>query len=201
MIRNSHLVDAQFQARHFCYDLWLEAEAAFFNRDALDNFSAEGFETGLHVGEVQIRTHVGEQREEAVANGMPEVEDTVCLRADEAGAKNDICAVFQDRLEYNRVFRRVVFEIGILDDNDGSGGMGDTGAKRGTLALVGVVAEGLQGGSPPGTKSGMWNVRRGLGLSKLLEDSPSAISRSIVNDDELRDMWLSQNFADNSLDG
>ena len=144
VVRNGHLVNAQLQARYFGYDLWLEAEAAFFNSNALDNFSAESFETGLHVREVQIRTHVGEQCEEAVTNGMPEVEDTVCLRADEPGAKNDICAVFQDRFEHNRVFRRVVFEIGILDDNDGSGGMGDAGAKRGTFALVGVVAEGTK---------------------------------------------------------
>ena len=79
MIRNGYLVDAQLQARHFGYDLWLEAEAALFNSNALDNSSAEGFETGLHVGEVQIRTHVGEQCEEVVANGMPEVEDAVGL--------------------------------------------------------------------------------------------------------------------------
>ena len=144
MVGDGDFIDAQLQARHFGYDLWLEAEAALLNSNALDNFSAEGFETCLHVGEVQIRTHVGEQCEEAVTNGMPEVEDSVCLGADEAGAKNDICAIFQDWLQHNGVFRRVVFDIGILDDIDWSSGVGDAGAEGSTFALVGVVAEGTK---------------------------------------------------------
>ena len=48
---------------------------------------------------------------------MPEVEDAMRLASHEAGSKNNICPIFDQRLEKDGVFGGIVFKIGILHDD------------------------------------------------------------------------------------
>jgi len=136
VIGNGDLVNTDTKSGNLGGDLGFKAEAVLFDFDALDNLATEGFVAGLHVRKVQVGKHVGEQREEAVADGVPEIKDPMGLGTNEAGAKDDIGAVFQNRFQQNGVFCGVVFKVGILNDNDGSGGMGDAGAEGSAFALV-----------------------------------------------------------------
>jgi hypothetical protein len=45
----------------------------------------------------------------------------VCAAAGKARAKNDVSLAIDDGLDEPRVFLRIVFEIGILHEDDGAG--------------------------------------------------------------------------------
>ena len=60
-------------------DFGLESEAVFLNVNGLNNFPPHGFVAGLHIRKVQISEHVGHEREEAIAHGVPEVEHAMFL--------------------------------------------------------------------------------------------------------------------------
>ena len=62
---------------------------------------------------------------------MPKVENPMSSTTHETGTENNICSIFNERLKENRVFRGVVFEIGVLDDHRIAGGSRDAGAQRG----------------------------------------------------------------------
>ena len=146
MVGDGDFVDAHAQTGNFGGDLGFEAEAVFLEMDALQDFASEGFEAGLHVGEVQVGEHIGEKREEAVADGMPEVEDAVRFGPDKTRAEHNIGAVFDNRGDHDGIFFGVVFEVGVLDDDDLCGGVGDTGAEGSSFALVDVVAKSAERG-------------------------------------------------------
>src|SRR5688572_28848220 len=57
-------------------------------------------------------------------------------RAKEARAVDDIGLAIEDRPNQLRVFVRVVFEVGVLDDHHVAGGFADAAPHRGALALV-----------------------------------------------------------------
>ena len=67
--------DAELHFGELGGDFWLEAEAVFFDGDGLDDFAAESFVAGFHVGDVEVAGHVREESEEAVAHGVPEAKD------------------------------------------------------------------------------------------------------------------------------
>ena len=56
----------------------------------MQEFAPKHFVTCLHVGEVQVCKHVGEQREEAVSHHMPEVNHSMRSAPQEPGAKHNI---------------------------------------------------------------------------------------------------------------
>ena len=42
-------------------DLRFKSESVFLNFNFLDDLSTKGLKTGFHIGEVQIRAHIGEE--------------------------------------------------------------------------------------------------------------------------------------------
>jgi hypothetical protein len=60
-------------------DFGLEAKAIFLDRDGLNDFPPNGFVAGLHIRKVQVGKHVRHEGEEAVAHGVPEVENAMFL--------------------------------------------------------------------------------------------------------------------------
>src|SRR5947209_5719172 len=102
-------------------DLRLEAEAIALERDLIQHRFAEDLVADFHVGEVEVREHVAEAREEAVAQRVPEVEHAMRLAAHEAAAEDHIRAILRDRQDQLDVIVRVIFQIGILHENDIAG--------------------------------------------------------------------------------
>ena len=71
-VRSSTVADADFvnpqlSARNLYRDLRLKSETIFLDWNRLNDFSAKGFVTGLHIGEVDI----GEALESKVRNPLP----------------------------------------------------------------------------------------------------------------------------------
>ena len=62
----------------------------FLEGYGLDEFAFENFVAGLHVGEVEIGCHVRQEGEELVAEGVPEIQHAVLVRADKAGAEDGV---------------------------------------------------------------------------------------------------------------
>ena len=123
------------EPRHLGRHLRLESEAVALEANSLDDLAAEDFVADLHVGQVQVGQHVREEREPLVRQRMPEIEDPVLL-ADEPRAEDDVGLILDDRLDELGILRRVVFEVGVLDDDDLAGGVAEPGAERGALSLV-----------------------------------------------------------------
>ena len=59
--------------------------------------------TCLHVSEVQVRKHVGEQREKSVSHHVPEVYDSMRPAAHEPRAKHNIGTILQNRFKKDRI--------------------------------------------------------------------------------------------------
>ncbi len=82
----------------------------------MQEFAPKHFVTCLHVSEVQVRTHVGQQREKAVSHHMPEVNHAVRPAAQEPGAEHNVGTILQNRCKKDGVFVRVILQVGVLND-------------------------------------------------------------------------------------
>ncbi len=56
----------------------------------MDQFAAEDFVAGFHVGEVDIGEHVGSQGEGSVTHAMPVIEDSVIVGGEEPAAVDSV---------------------------------------------------------------------------------------------------------------
>ena len=63
--------------------------------------------------------------------------------AHEAGAEDGIRFAFFDGAQEQRIFLRVILEVGVLDDNHIAGDGSETGAQGSTFALVDFVVDNL----------------------------------------------------------
>ena len=90
VVGDGDFVDASAGAGDLGDDLGFEAEALFLEGYGLDEFAFENFVAGLHVGEVEIGRHVRQESEELVAEGVPEIQHAVLVRADEARAEDGV---------------------------------------------------------------------------------------------------------------
>src|SRR5262249_17737084 len=75
-IRDRQLPDARVCLREACGDLDFEPEPIRCERQTLEQVAADELVTGFDVGEVQVAEDIGEQREEAIPDGVPEEEDS-----------------------------------------------------------------------------------------------------------------------------
>ena len=186
VVTDADLVDHGARTCDLGGDLGLEAEAIFLDLDFLNHLATENFVASLHVGEVEIGRHVGEQREKFVADHVPEIDDAVGVSAGETGAEDDVGLAVDDGFEEARVFVGVVFEVGVLDDDSVAGGSGDAGSERGAFALIDVVVD-------------YFGDERGdLGA----EDFAGAVGRAVIDDDDLhRGYGSGADAIDDGADG
>ena len=82
----------------------------------LDDLAPEDLVAGLHVGEVEVGEHVRQQRQELVAERVPEVQHAVRAPRQEARPVHDVGLAGLERLEQLAVLGGVVLEVGVLDD-------------------------------------------------------------------------------------
>jgi len=135
-IADADLVDAEATLRDLDGNFRFETEAVFYDGDGLKDFAAKHFVASLHVAEVDVGQGVGEKSEEPVANGVPEIEDSVRAGTEEAGPVDDVGFAFDERAEQKGIVGRIVFEVGILDEDEVSCGFLYATAESGSFALV-----------------------------------------------------------------
>jgi hypothetical protein len=180
-VRDRHLVDPGVHLGKLGGELRFHAEAARPDGDALDDVGAEDLVARLHVREVQVRDHVGEEGEELVRDVMPEVQDAAG-GAREARAVDDVGLALEDRRQELRIVAGVVLEIRVLDQHDVPGRLREAAPEGGALPLVGLLVVDpdlvLLVSSPEAPRL------RELGLEPA-EVVPRAVRGAIVDDDDL----------------
>ena len=112
---------------------------------------------------------------------MPVIQNAVrAAAAEKARAKHHVRLARQNRREQPVVFRRVVFQIRVLDDDDVRRRVRDAGAERRAFALIHLMPDELDA--------------RFI-LRERLELFPSVVGRTIIHDDELLHGSLRQHDA------
>src|SRR5262245_29137351 len=169
VIRDRHLVEFVFALENFGGNLRLEIEAVRFNMDVFDHVGAEDFITGLHVREDRVVKQVGDESEHLVADEMLEVERPRHLGARKTRAVDDVGAPFENGLYQLGVFGRVIFQIGVLNNNDVASGVSQRGPERRAFThILGVEIDLVR-----------------PGFAKVVQYLASAVLRRVVNDDQL----------------
>jgi hypothetical protein len=79
--------------------------------------------------------------EESIAEGVPEVEDTVRLARPESGADDDIGATLHERPDQTEKVLRVVLEVGILNGHEVAAGVLETGPQRSPFSPIVLVPD------------------------------------------------------------
>src|SRR5262245_7646407 len=74
---------------------------------------------------------------------MPKIKYSAGVATYEARPKDDVCFVFQNRTNKSRILIGIVFDIGLLNDYDVTGGSIDPRAQSGALTLVGLMIENM----------------------------------------------------------
>src|SRR5262249_20478382 len=128
---------------HLGRDFGLEAEAIGLQGDALKDFAAKDLVTGLHIGELEIGEDIREQGEKFVGDVMPEVVDALGT-AQKARAEDDVGATVDQRFEQLVVVARIVFEVGVLHQNDVARQFSEAAAQCGAFALIHLLEKNAQ---------------------------------------------------------
>src|SRR5687767_94057 len=136
-VRDRHLVDPPAGLRDLRRDLGLEAEAALPDYEAIEDLDAECLVAGPDVREIDVRQHVGEQRQQPVPDRVPEEEHAVRAAAKEARAEDDVGEPALDRVEEPENLARVVLEIRILHDDELTADLRESAAEG--RALPGIL--------------------------------------------------------------
>jgi hypothetical protein len=138
-----------------------------FNRSVI---RAKNLVAGLHVRQVQIAEHVGNQGEPLVDHGVPEGQHADLFAGHVARAEDGIGAAIEQRAQQARIFARIVLEVGILHDGEVAHGLADGRAHGRALASIALVP-----------------VEPDLsGLARQpLQNRVRAVSRTIVDDHQL----------------
>src|SRR5207237_4134917 len=111
-VGDGQLPDAGARLRQPCRELDLDPEALCPERQALEEVGPDELVARLHVREVQVGEHVGDEREEVVADGVPE-EQHAMKGSLEAGAVHGVALAVPDRPKQGGPPGWVVLEAGV----------------------------------------------------------------------------------------
>jgi hypothetical protein len=143
-VGDADLVDPPAAAGNLRGELRLDAEAVLLDGDAFDDVAAEALVARLHVREVEVGEHVGQQRERPVAERVPEVQDAMGSAAEKARPEHDVGDAFLERFEEHVVLAGVVLEVGILDDDVLAGDSRESAAQRRPFATIALVGHNVE---------------------------------------------------------
>ena len=131
-----------------------------------------------------VRT-VGKQCQEFVPDIMPEIVDA--LRATQkTRAIHDVGAPFENRCEQLLIIPRIIFEIGVLHQDDVAARLCKTPAQGCTFPAIPILkqeADFLQSKSSSTVLDGDLTLTRGLGLFKCLQQGACAVCGTIIDDE------------------
>jgi hypothetical protein len=184
-IRNGDFVNPPVAFCDFGGDFRFKPEAVGFQLDSLQDFAAENLVAGFHVRELEVGEDVGEKSEHLVGNVVPEIVDAL-RPAKKSRAEDDVGAAVDDGFKKLVVVARIVFEVGILDENDVAGDFGKATAESGALALIVSLKKDAEVAELDGIaaiESGSLGFAGGLELAELFEDLTSAVGGTVVDED------------------
>ena len=171
VVRDRHFVDAGAHPRDLAGDLRLDPEVARLQIQTIGDVADEHLVAGLHVRQVQVGERVGQERQQPVADRVPEIQDAMpARRSQKSRTVDDVGLAFEDGLEQQRVFARVVLEVRVLDDDDIAGGLAEAARHGGALALILRLQEHAHAVVPV----------------ELGQNRPRPIPRPVVDDDDFR---------------
>src|SRR5439155_16595210 len=90
LIADAHFINSQAALSYFDGNLWLKSKTVFFNWYRLDHLSAKHFVAGLHVAEIDIGQAIRKQRQEPIADGVPEIKYAVGSAAQKTRAVHHV---------------------------------------------------------------------------------------------------------------
>src|SRR5713101_127503 len=140
MVRDRHLVDPYPELGGLDHQFGLDVEAAGTQAEPLEHGHPKDLIADFHVAQVEIRHEIADRGQEAVGEEVPVVEHPV-LPAVEAVAEHHVSPVLQDRTQERRIVARIVFEVGVLDQDDLAARTGEAGTEGGPLATVFLVGD------------------------------------------------------------
>ena len=118
VVGNRHLIDGDAEFGYFRRDFNLEAKSSASDRHVADNLAAKRLITGFDIGHVNVRAQVRKKRQPFVGDVVIEVQHARRLAHQKARAVNHIRVAFHNWRNHVADFRRVVFQIGILHNDD-----------------------------------------------------------------------------------
>src|SRR5262245_11159082 len=98
MVRDGDFVEAAMFFGELDSDLRLEAEAIGFEVNAFDRLRAKDLVSHLHVREVEVSEHIGNQSKRQVSHVVPEKQHAVRSAAVESRSIDDVRKACLDRL-------------------------------------------------------------------------------------------------------
>jgi hypothetical protein len=185
-VRDGDFVDAPVPFCDFGGDFRLEAETIGFELNTLEDFAAKDFVASLHVGEFEIGEDVGKQGKHFIGDVMPKIVDTL-RSAEEAGAKDNVGTTVNDGFEEFAVVTRIVFEVGVLDEDNIACDFREATAESGAFTLVVGLEKDAEIAEVNGIgaiECGSLSSARGLELRELFEDLASAVSGAVIDEDD-----------------
>jgi len=132
------------------------------------------FVTCLHVSEVQVCKHVGEQREKSVSHHMPEVNYAMRFAAHEPRTENNVGIILQNRCKKDRIFTRVILQVRVLNDYYVTRSCLETRAQRCSLTEIAFLQHDLI--DPPG-RFRFKKLSRSIGRSVIHDDDFDLLDR------------------------
>ena len=180
-IRDANLVDAHLRPCNLRGDLRFESEAVLLDGYLLDDLPSKGLVTGLHIAEIQVRSHVRAHGEKVVADRMPIVQNSVGIAAAKPRAKDDVRLARENRRKQPVILGRIVLQIRVLNDHDLRGCVRDAGTQGRALALVHFMADQL-------------DAR--IHLRQRLKLFPCAVLRTVIHNHKLLHRTLLQHHLD-----
>jgi hypothetical protein len=202
-IGDGDFVDAPVPFCDFRRDFRLEAETIGFELNTLENFAAEDFVAGLHVGEFEIGEDVGKQGEHFIGDVMPEIVDAL-RSAEKARAKDDVGATVNEGFEEFAVIARIVFEVGVLNENNIASDLREAAAQSSSFTLVVGLEKDAEIAEVNGIgaiECGSLSFARGLELRELFEDLAGAVSGAVVDEDDFLPEGSFRDAAEDFVDG
>lgn len=186
-VRDRHLVHSASHPRDLRRHLGLEAEPVLAQIERLKDLSPDHLVARPHVGQVQVREEVREMREDLVPERVFVEQDAMGF-AEKPRSVDDVGAVTLDRIDQLAVLLRIVFEVGVLDDDDPPARELEPAADCGALAAVRrleVNRDVLDGEAMAGLREGRRRETGRDAAGDLLEQFSCATRRTVIDDDEL----------------
>src|SRR5262245_33280952 len=116
------------------FDLY--AEPAGLDDHVPNYVAAKCFVAGFDIGHVQIGQNVRNHRQDAICHEMVEVQHASRAPHQETRTVDDIGVAFKNRLDDVNDLRRIVFEVGVLNDDDLASAFLESLLERGAFAAV-----------------------------------------------------------------
>src|SRR5262249_15607191 len=133
-ITDAHFINAKAALGDLDSDFGLKTKTVFLNGDGLNDFAAEDFVAGLHIAEIEVGQRVGHEGQDHVPHRVPEVKYAMRSAAQKAGTVNDIGFALEQGLQKGGIFGGIVFQVGILNDDEVTRSFSDAAAQGSTFS-------------------------------------------------------------------